>query len=372
MNDTEIRERLLDLAAEAPQGFAAPPPLLRRARRRVALVATSSAMIILALIAGGIAGARRLGASDRRPAVRPSPSEPHQTPLSGPFDRARGWIAYNDGGGIWAVDPGKAYPGTFSPNRFPDDTVRLAGPAAGDPIAWSADGSRLLVSRGSRGNDLIVLDADGTETPVTDSAQSGKASISPDGTRVAYVAQDGGLELATVGGAPPEVLPSTKDGNLDSSPAFSPDGRRIAFIYGGGDHSNALWVIDADGTNRRKLAGGDWAHVHYLVWSPDGERLAFSCGCSPAGRGVYTIRADGSRLTLVSADESMPMPQWSPDGSQIALVHELAIPLGRTTGTLVVVGAEGGEEHEILRFQLFRANDLGDVRQVTIAWNHAG
>jgi Tol biopolymer transport system component len=179
------------------------------------------------------------------------------------------------------------------------------------------------------------------------------------------------LKLATVGDAPPEVLLSSGEGHLQE-PAFSPDGGRIAFIAGGWDHSNALWVIDADGTDRRKLAGGDWSHVDGLVWSPDGERLAFSCRC-PAGTGVYTIRADGSRLTRVSADEfaeSMPLPQWSPDGSQVALVHEdLSYTVGQpTTGTLVVVGAKGGEERQLIRFQLFRGDDRGNVRRLTIAW----
>jgi Tol biopolymer transport system component len=309
-----------------------------------------------------------------------APSPQPSSTFEGPFGQVGGWVAYNDGTGIWAVDPGKAYPGVFSPSDYPDDAVRLAGPAAGDPIAWSADGSRLLVRPGTpigRPREaLFVLDANGTETRVTDSAGFGGASISPDGTRAVYAAGDhpSRLELATVGDAPPEVLLSSQEGHLNS-PAFSPDGGRIAFIDGGGDHSNALWVIDADGTTRRKLAGGDWAHVYHLVWSPDGERLAFSCGC-PTGPGVYTIRADGTRLTLVSADEeyTMPVPQWSPDGSQIALVHEDddVITAGQpTTGRLVVVGAEGGEERQLIRFQLFRMDDLGNVRQLTIAWNPA-
>ena len=56
MNETEIRERLVDLAADAPQGFTAPPRLLHRARRRVALVVASSVIIAVAIVFGGIAG----------------------------------------------------------------------------------------------------------------------------------------------------------------------------------------------------------------------------------------------------------------------------------------------------------------------------
>jgi hypothetical protein len=68
MNETEIRERLLDLAAAAPEGFPAPPQLLRRARRRIALTVASSVAIALAVVSGGIAGVRWLDESDTRPA----------------------------------------------------------------------------------------------------------------------------------------------------------------------------------------------------------------------------------------------------------------------------------------------------------------
>jgi Tol biopolymer transport system component len=352
--------------------------IVRRRRRREVKRRVGTAVLALAVSAAAFGGLIRA----LSPAA-PGPAEERKPlPSCTAFERACGWIAYNDGTGIWAVDPGKAYPGTFSPTKFPDDTVRLAGSAAGDPIAWSADGSRLLVRRpGSafiiQRQALFVLDPDGTETRVAGSDPPFKgASISPDGTRVVYVAgaHPSRLEVATVGDAPPEVLLSTVEGHLDS-PAFSPDSGRIAFIDGGGDHANALWVIDADGTNRRKLAGGDWAHVDGLVWSPDGERLAFSCRC-PGGTGVYTIRADGTRFTLVSADEEMPVPQWSPDGSQIALVHahNSVIIVGQpttTTATLVVVGAEGGEERQLIHFELALLEGE-NPRRLTIAWNPAG
>jgi hypothetical protein len=66
---------------------------------------------------------------------------------------------------------------------------------------------------------------------------------------------------------------------------------------------------------------------------------------------------------------------WSPDGSQIALVHEDLdfYTVGQpTTGMLVVVRAEGGQERQLARFQLSRGDHLGNVRLVTIAWNPAG
>lgn len=351
----------------------------RRRRRREVKRRVGTAVLALVISGAAIGGLLRVATM-----ATPQPvDEPTSRPFGTAFERARGWIAYNVGTGIWAVNPRKAYAGVFSPSDYPDDTVRLAGPAAGDPIAWSADGSRLLVRRPTNASiygraSLFVLNADGTETQVTDWVEDGiwGASISPDGTRVVYAVADHAsssrLEVATLGDASPAVVLSSEESVL-ARPAFSPDGRRIAYIDGGVDHSNALWVMDADGSNRRKVAGGDWGHVYDLVWSPDGERLAINCHC-PGGHGTFTIRPDGTELTLVSADGWLPEPQWSPDGSQIALVHANndVITVGQpTTATLVVVGAEGGEERQLVHFELALL-DGENPRWLRIAWNPAG
>lgn len=351
--------------------------VFRRRHRQEVKRRVGTAVFALAVSAAAVGGIiRALSPAPPSPAEEPTPLPPCTA-----FEQACGWIAYNDGTGIWAVDPGKAYPGTFSPSDYPDDTVQLAGPAAGDPIAWSADGSRLLVRRPSSPiidqPALFVLDPDGTETRVADFVSGfGGAAISPDGTQVLYVVgfEPSRLEVVTVGGGSAPVVLRSSDVTLHR-PAFSPDGGRIAYIEGSYDHSNGLWVMNADGSNPRQVAGGDWGHVGTLVWSPDGERLAMSCHCGGTG-GVYTIRPDGSGLTLVSADEVRdgPVPQWSPDGSQIAWVHQdidVITPRRTTTATLTVVGAEGGEERELVHFELALL-DGENPRWLTIAWNPAG
>src|SRR5215211_6807376 len=67
----------------------------------------------------------------------PSPQPP--STVEGPFSQVGGWIAYSSSDGIWAVDPAR-----------PERRIRL-GRADGDPIAWSSDGTKLLIRQGAPG-----------------------------------------------------------------------------------------------------------------------------------------------------------------------------------------------------------------------------
>jgi hypothetical protein len=93
--------------------------------------------------------------------------------------------------------------------------------------------------------------------------------------------------------------------NVGYAPAWSADGRRIAFVTKGD-----LWVADADGTHRSLLV----PKADQPAWSPDGRNLAYT-----RGGYVYTVRADGlneHRLALGAH------PTWSNDGERIAFDRE--------------------------------------------------
>ena len=109
-------------------------------------------------------------------------------------------------------------------------------------------------------------------------------------------------------------LTSHRDG--DELPAWSPDGRQIAF-RSNRDGNRNIYVMAADGTNPRRLT----AHVEddgHPTWSPDGRQIAFRSN-RDGNWNIYVMAANGTnprRLTAHVEDDGHPT--WSPDGRQIA------------------------------------------------------
>lgn len=108
------------------------------------------------------------------------------------------------------------------------------------------------------------------------------------------------------------------------TPAWSPDGMRIAFGFQRNrpeQQEYEIYVVNLDGTGMENLTntlGVDWQPD----WSPDGSRIAFESNRT-GNRDVYVMNADGSdvrNLTLTADIESSPA--WSPDGTRIAFASD--------------------------------------------------
>jgi Tol biopolymer transport system component len=108
----------------------------------------------------------------------------------------------------------------------------------------------------------------------------------------------------------------------DEYPAWSPDGRQIAFdrVLERRDHATdvAIWLVDADGRSpAHRLTHGLWPD-----WSPDGRRIAFLRLTARGASRLQVIDADGRhrRLLRGGSDPTAGGPHWSPDGRFIGYV----------------------------------------------------
>jgi len=145
------------------------------------------------------------------------------------------------------------------------------------------------------------------------------AAVSPDGKVIAIDLLGALWTLSIEGGAARRILDDGYDARM---PAWSPDGRRLAFQAYFRDTWH-IWIANADGTGLRELTSSafDDREPH---WSPDGTRLAFSSDRS-GNYDVWVLTlATGELRALTSNAGNDSMPAWSPDGREIAYVSDRA------------------------------------------------
>jgi Tol biopolymer transport system component len=378
MNEREIRQRLFDLAHNAPKGATVPPQLLRRGRRRAALTLASSVAIVLALVAGGIFGVRWLRTSETQPAGRPSPALPELRRGAEIIDVRRGNLVAVDPGtgatrilvdrekiGGSVIDAAWSPDGRWLAYDVADDGLWVTG-SRGEPRqltpdfgawAWSPTEAQLATMRPSTdGDTLILIDpSTGRERNLGDIA--GLWAWSPDGTRIVYGAPGGSIYSVDVDSGEHSLLAKLQ-GSPDATHAsidWSPDGAYIAIVT-----PSSLYVMNADGSGVRlvhdNFKPGPWrlwtAVGHsYVAWSPDGTRLAYANVSGPDSRKleIWTLSLDDASPSLLvshTSSESYPdagWPQWSPDGSHIAFVTLDRSLDGRpeTDNSHLVIAADG-------------------------------
>ena len=193
-----------------------------------------------------------------------------------------------------------------------------------DPV-WSPDGRKIafvLVKGGKKVVTLISPDGSSAEavTPPTQSAIH--PSFTPDGRSILYCTDDDlrppekneaeiyAIDLAT------KRIRTLISGGVNTFPVMSPDGTRIAYRKVIGDMNSEVFVANADGTNLKNLTNHhSWEG--WPAWSPDGRTIAFSANRNAAWQ-IFLMNPDGSNLRLLAATEGRgTSPKWAPDGKAV-------------------------------------------------------
>jgi WD40 repeat protein len=142
-------------------------------------------------------------------------------------------------------------------------------------------------------------------------------------------------------------------------PAYSPDGKRIAFCCKTKEHELEVYVCDADGSNRKRLTEAETPSGCFTPsWSADGKSIVYQRLLTGGKTEVRIVNADGTKDRLLVADGHGPA--WSPDGSCIVFSLKKA---GKSS--LCTLNADGGDLKTLVE-------DLGPDAPYFPAWSPDG
>ena len=185
----------------------------------------------------------------------------------------------------------------------------------GQQPAWSPDGLRLAYvcfpDRGQRDLCLANTDGNGVTILTRDEWDDQSIAWAPDSRRIAFSSnRDPAFWLAprgpnaaltsdiyTMDVASGETVNLTRTLDHEGEPAWSPDGRSVAFsrgVFG----TASLHTLNVETGRERQLVGPEM-DSHFPAWSPDGSRVLFT---SFADVSLYIVDRNGDRLTRLTTN----------------------------------------------------------------------
>jgi Tol biopolymer transport system component len=219
----------------------------------------------------------------------------------------------------------------------PPAQITFGGADAAHPT-WSRRGDRIVFERRGQGIWSVPPLGGAAHVVVEDGRLAG---ISPDGSRLLFVrrreiwtAGIDGESQRRVDGVPERFLP------MQTPPAFSPDGRWIAFFNAEVGPLGDIWVIPASGGRPRRVTF-DQAETRGFTWSRDGRWIVLSS----ARAGSFTlwrVPIEGGRPEPITSGAGEDAePAISNDGQRLIYTN------ARTTQSLMLLNPASGEQKEL-------------------------
>jgi len=218
------------------------------------------------------------------------------------------------------------------------------GPGRAASPAWSPDGRQIAFTATRSGpSQIAAVRSDGTRRrDLAPAPHDQRAPAwSPDGRLIAFLSNTSGgyFDLYAVGAdgrnlrRVPTPAPSLQPDVTEF--VWLPDGR-LAYTNRSGLAQEGITVTTVGGAEHRYLGSGSAP-----AWSPDGRRLAFVVSHAGAPE-IYVRSAAGKAVRLSDPNLACVRPAWSPDGRRIAFLI-----LGGGTVRLMVTDADGGHQRQV-------------------------
>lgn len=194
------------------------------------------------------------------------------------------------------------------------------------------------VNKDKYDQDIFTLNPDGTEwVDITNSpGADADPAWSPDGKKIAFMSvRSGNGEIWIMDAGGSNAFNLTNDSSRwDLEPEWSPFGDKLVYISNSGNEGTAeIFIINADGTNRKQLTNNDYNDA-YPVFSPNGKMIVFHSDkgfiqigeCYDPQRGTVTKYANEIYLMDTGGNNVVRLTNlgmgtrgisWSPDGTQL-------------------------------------------------------